>query len=153
MRQPRRQQCRIRSSVLPFAAALACGLAAHAQDHDWPCKQKLVPVLDSGAYWQGGVPQNPGWRDDEKLFALVPAIVDRDTPDAEAQSKLAHYVDTIPKNQLGPALPQLFSAIVDETNDQRSRLIQRIEQLGTRQRRLSDWLGPELPVGSRQSSR
>ena len=84
-----------------------------------------MPVLTAGAYWDGKVPENTAWRDDEKLFALVPGIVDRDTPDADALARLNRYVDTIPADQRAAALPRLFSAIVDETNDQRTRLIQR----------------------------
>ena len=114
------------------------GSPAQAQfpgaDPDWPCAARLVPTLTAGAYWAGPIAANPGWRDDEKLFPLVTDIVDRDTPDADAQAKLTAYAATIP-----PAnRPALFSAIVDQTNDQRSLLITRIKQLGLRQRRMGD---------------
>lgn len=116
--------------------------AAHAaypgQDPDWPCAQRLVPTLTAGTYWQGPVPAHAAWRDDEKMFPLVTDIVDRDTEDADALSKLAAYVQAIPADQRNTTIPILFGALVDQTNDERSLLIQRIKQLGLRQRRMGD---------------
>ena len=103
-------------------------------DPDWPCAARLVPTLTAGTYWPGEITANPHWRDDEKLFPLVTEIVDRDTPDADAQSKLIAYATPLTPAQRAT----LFSAIVDQTNDQRSLLIARIKQLGSRQRRMGD---------------
>ena len=64
--------------------------------------------------------------------------MNRDTPDADALAKLNAYVAGIPATQRASALPALFSAIVDQTNDDRSVLIARIEQLGHRQREMGD---------------
>jgi hypothetical protein len=114
---------------------------APAQDPDWPCAQNLVPVLTAGSFWDGKVPEHTNWRDDEKLFPMVTDIVDRDTPDADGLAKLNAYVDGIPPSQRAAALPLLFSAIVDQTNDERTLLIQRIKQLGLRQRRMGDVVG------------
>jgi hypothetical protein len=108
------------------------------QNPDWPCAQQLIVKLEPGGYWNGPVPQHTDWRDDEKLFGLVAEIVDRDTPDADGLAKLNAYVDSIPADQRATALPRVFSAIVDQTNDERSLLIQRIEQLGHRQRNMGD---------------
>ena len=123
---------------LVLLLALAWASSARAQfpgaDPDWPCAARLIPTLTAGAYWNGPVPANPGWRDDDKLFPLVTAIVDRDTPDAEATAKLTAYAATIPP----ASRPALFSAIVDQTNDERTTLITRIKQLGVRQRRMGD---------------
>ncbi len=116
----------------------ACGQGALAQipgqDPNWPCAQRLVAVLTPGSYWAGNVPANTGWRDDEKTFSLVTEIVNRDTPDDEALAKLRAYAGGIPAEQRAT----LFSALVDETNDERTLLIRRIEQLGLRQRRMGD---------------
>ncbi len=131
--------------ALLAALALLAPLAARAQpqpvDPDWPCAQALVPVLEPGAYWDGPVPQHTAWRDDETLFALVPDIVNRDTPDREALAKLNDYVATISPADRAQKLPLLFSAIVDETNDERTPLISRIEQLGRRQRLMGNVVG------------
>ena len=117
--------------------------AAHAQipgqNPDWPCAQRLVQTLEPGSYWSGPtVPQHTNWRDDEKIFALAADIVDRDTPDADALAQLGSYADSIPPDKRATDIPFLFGALVDQTNDQRSILIQRIEQLGHRQREMGD---------------
>jgi hypothetical protein len=108
------------------------------QDPDWPCAQGLVSTLTPGSYWNGTIPQNTGWRDDDKIFPLVTAIVDRDTTDADALHQLTLYADSITAIQRASAYPMLFSAIVDETNDERTLLVNRIQQLGLRQRRMGD---------------
>jgi hypothetical protein len=127
--------------VLTALLLLAAG-AAHAQipgqNPDWPCAQRLVLKLEPGSYWNGPVPAQTDWRDDDTLSALIPDLVDRDTPDADGEAKLKAYVATIPPDKRAAALPALFSALVDQTNDMRSILIKRIEQLGRRQRGMGD---------------
>jgi hypothetical protein len=126
-------------ALLALVAAVPRAQAAPpGQDPDWPCAQLLVPVLAAGAYWDGAVPTNTAWRDDEKIFALVPDIVNRDTKNEDALARLSTYADAIPPAQRATAYPLLFSALVDETNDERTVLIDRIKQLGQRQRRMGD---------------
>ncbi len=119
-------------------AASAKPYTPPGQDPDWPCAQLLVPVLEPGAYWDGPVPANTGWRDDDKLFALANDIVNRDTTDADAVAKLSAYADAVPADQRAQVYPAVFSALVDQTNDERTVLITRIKQLGARQRRMGD---------------
>jgi len=136
--------------VRMILAALAFGLVlrgpgAHGQipgqNPDWPCAARLVVTLEPGSYWNGPVPLHTGWRDDETVSALVTDIVDRDTPESDAMGKLGAYMATIPPDKRAAALPALFSAIVDQTNDERSILITRIEKLGHRQRGMGDTIG------------
>ena len=108
------------------------------QDPNWPCAQRLVTELSPGSYWNGPVPSHTTWRDDETLFTLVTEIVDRDTPENDALGKLRAYVSALPVDKREAMLPAVFSALVDETNDERSLLIQRLEQLGERQRGMGD---------------
>ena len=108
------------------------------QDPNWPCAQRLVTELSPGSYWNGAVPAHTAWRDDEVLFTTVTEVVDRDTPENEAMAKLRAYVAAVPADKRAAAMPALFSALVDQTNDQRSLLIQRLEQLGERQRGMGD---------------
>jgi hypothetical protein len=124
-----------------IAIALAMS-AAHAQpppqDPDWPCFQRLVPKLEPGSYWPGPpVPPATGWRDDPAVMEIVTDVTDRDMTDEAAASKLKAYLDSLPADK--PANKAfLFSAIVDQTNDERGDLIARIEQLARRQRALSN---------------
>jgi hypothetical protein len=104
------------------------------QNPDWPCAQRLVDTLEPGSYWAGPpVPHGTDWRDNEAIFNLANDIVDRDTTDADALAKLNAYADTIPPDKRATAYPYLFGALVDQTNDERTILIKRIEQLGHRQ--------------------
>ncbi len=123
--------------ALAALATTAIAMPYHA-DPDWPCAQLLVPELAPGSYWDTPVPLHTAWRDDDKLFPLVTDIVNRDTPDAEALAKLGAYADTIAKPDRAKTYPLIFSAIVDQTNDERTLLINRIKQLGLRQRRMGD---------------
>jgi hypothetical protein len=127
-------------TALIFALALHTARAQiPGQNPDWPCAQRLVETLVPGSYWTGPtVPQHSNWRDDEKIFSLATDIVDRDTPDADALAKLNAYADSIPTDKRGTDIAFLFGALVDQTNDQRSILIKRIEQLGHRQREMGD---------------
>ena len=109
------------------------------QNPDWPCAQRLVETLVPGSYWSGpAVPPHTNWRDDDKIFTLANDIVDRDTPDADALKKLDDFANDIPADQRPTAIPLLFGALVDQTNDLRSVLIKRIEKLGHRQREMGD---------------
>jgi hypothetical protein len=127
-------------------AAFPLAFASHAafaqipgQNPDWPCAQRLVETLEPGSYWNGPpIPPHADWRDDEKIFPLATDIIDRDTPDADALSKLNAYADAIPQDKRAHDIPFLFGALVDQTNDQRSILIKRIEQLGRRQREMGE---------------
>lgn len=111
------------------------------QTPDWPCAQRLVQTLSAGSYWIGPLQPSPDWRNDQALFTMVTEIVDRDTPDADGLAKLSAYADAIPSDARSLRIPALFAAIVDQTNDQRTPLIARLEQLGRRQRGLGDSIG------------
>jgi hypothetical protein len=108
------------------------------QSPDWPCAQRLIPTLEPGSYWAGPpVPRGTDWRDNEEIFNLATAIVDRDTTDADALARLNAYAGSIPQDKRATAYPYLFGALVDQTNDERGILIQRIEQLGHRQNEMA----------------
>jgi hypothetical protein len=124
-----------------LVACIAQGAAGQmpSQSKDWPCAQRLVAPLVPGSYWDGPpVPASSSWRDDEKIFNLANDVVDRDTSDTDAVAKLNTYADTIPPAERAVHYPALFGALVDQTNDERAILIDRIEQLGRRQRAMAD---------------
>jgi hypothetical protein len=128
---------------IAIAALLLSISAASAQppaaDPDWPCFQRLVPKLEPGSYWSGPpIPANTGWRDDQAIQAIVSDVTDRNISGEDAQAKLKAYMEGLPAGQRAKSAPALFGAIVDQTNDDRSQIIDRIEQLTRRQRGLSD---------------
>ena len=111
---------------------------AHAQmpvqNPDWPCAQRLVDRISAGALWPGPAEAPPDWRNDAPLFALVTDITDRDVAEADGAAKLGAFVDAMSPAERSTRIAPLFGAIVDQTNDVRSPLIARLEQLGRRQR-------------------
>ena len=125
------------TAALLLVAGSAAGQVP-GQNPDWPCAQRLIETLEAGSYWTSPVTANPDWRNDEPVFTLVGELVDRDTPDADGVAKLTSYADSVPPDQRASKLPALFGAIVDQTNDQRTPLVQRLEQLGRRQRGMGD---------------
>jgi hypothetical protein len=140
----------MRSATILIAATLCVAIARQAgaqpygapQNPDWPCAQRLVETLEPGSYWAGPpVPHGTDWRDNEAIFDLANEIVDRDLPDADALAKLGAYADTVPPDKRATAYPYLFGALVDQTNDERTILIKRIEQLGHRQLEMADTIG------------
>jgi hypothetical protein len=121
-----------KSTFLTFCVCLPT--LSQAQNPNWLCAQRLVETLEPGSYWAGPpIPPHDDWRDNEAIFNLADAVVDRDTSDADALKKLADYADTIPPDQRAKAYAYLFGALVDQTNDQRQIIIKRIERLGHRQ--------------------
>ncbi len=126
-------------AALPLALAFPAAAQMPVQNPDWPCAQRLVETLEPGSYWNGPpVPPHVNWRDDDKIFPLATDIVDRDAPETDALAKLRAYADSIPQDKRATDIPFLFGALVDQTNDQRSILVKRIEQLGHRQREMGD---------------
>ena len=127
------------TTLFLIAATSAAIAQPPPQDPNWPCAQRLVTKLEPGSYWDGPpIPTATGWRDNESLAAVVTDAVDRDTTNEDAQTKIKAYVDSLPADQRAKSTPTLFSALVDQTNDQRSMLISRIEQLSQRQHALSN---------------
>lgn len=135
----------MRSALTIPAAILTMALCQHAAaqpkppDPDWPCQQLLVPTLSAGSYWDGPAVRtgDTSWRDDPKMTELVENVVNRDTPDSEAAADLTHYAASIPKSRRAAALTRLYGFIVDEANDERSQVIDRIDNLSRRQQALS----------------
>lgn len=121
------------------AAPMAAAQPAPA-DPDWPCQQRLIPHLSAGSYWAGGAaPAAPAdWRNNQKLTDLVSQVTDRDTPDDEAVADLAGYMKTIPSGRRHAAAGPLFGAIVDQANDSRDTVVDRIDMLSRRQKMLGD---------------
>ncbi len=127
------------ATTILIAAASAAIAQPPPQDPDWPCAQRLVAKLEPGSYWDGPpIPTDTGWRDNQPLAAVVTDVTDRDTSNEDAQAKLKAYMESLPAADRAKSTPALFGALVDQTNDERGMLINRIEQLSHRQHALSD---------------
>ncbi len=124
-----------RPKRIPWTAILCLllGAAAPAQDSDWPCAQRLVPVLTFGQFW-AGPPASVDWRSDPRIAELVRSVAPRAVPQDAAVAKLQAFSDALPPAQRAAGLPVVFAGLVDETTQQRQEIIDRIKSLARRQR-------------------
>ena len=112
--------------------------AIPGQNPDWPCQQRFVPALTAGTFWNGPLPTGPDWRANPRIAALVAETAPREVPRDEARAKLAAFVKRLKPAEKRTLPPLLFAGIVDETNRERSAIIENIEDLTRRQRELGD---------------
>ena len=129
------------AALLTASVTMACLAASPVRAEgapDWPCVQPLVATLTASSYW-GAAPPPPGadWHHDPRIAALVTAITPRDVPLDDARNQLSAFADSVPPAERAAELAETFQGLVDATNEERGRLIARIEELGRRQRGIS----------------
>ena len=112
--------------------------AIPGQNPDWPCQQRFVPALTAGTFWNGPLPNGADWHANPRVAALVAETAPREVPREEGRAKLAAFVTRLKPAESRTLPPLLFVGIVDETNRQRSDIIDHIEELTRRQRELGD---------------
>jgi hypothetical protein len=150
--------------LLPLLAGLALvrfagSAGAAGADPDWPCQQVLVPELSAGMLWSGPAIEPTGdWRADPEIAALVRRIAPRDTPVEAGQAAIAAFAGTLGADK-ARRVTLIFAGLLDEINIERGAVIERIKDIGRRQRNLAglvDRLTAELdasPPGQAESSR
>ncbi len=124
--------------VLTLALAANAVAAPPAADPDWPCQQRLVPHLSPATYWTGPAPPaGVDWHADPKLSALIEAISPRDVPTEDGIAKLTAFAHSLPAAERAKSVPLAFTALVEQTNEERDAVIARLKSLGARQRSLA----------------
>ena len=128
------------SKTVPRAerAAAILGLlvltaAGPVRDSDWPCAQRLVPVLTFGQFWTGP-PASSDWRSDPEIAELVRSLAPRAVPVDAAVAKLRAFSEVLSAAERAAKLPTVFAGLLDETVKQRQEIIDRIKSLARRQR-------------------
>ena len=114
--------------------------APPADTKDWPCQQRLVPTLGSGAFWTAPPLQDAGdWRQEPRAVELVERISPRRVSAEEGVAAITEFaaaLDTDPhKDRL---LMLAFSGLLETTNRDRADVISRLMELGHRQHDLAD---------------
>ncbi len=117
--------------------ALAIGAAGPPADPDWPCMQRLVPTLTASTLW-GGHDAAGDWRADPAVAAVVAAVAPRGVSAADGAARLDQFVATVPAADRPAVSAQVFAGLVDETNVQRSQIIDRLRDIARRQRTLTE---------------
>jgi hypothetical protein len=131
-----------RSSVATaalWAAALIGVVQASAapRPDDWPCRQRLVPKLAAAAYWNGPPLDGIGdWHADPEVAALVRRLAPRQVPPEEGLAAIAAFAQALSGDH-ARRLALAFRGLLDETDRERSALIDALKRIGRRQRELA----------------
>lgn len=115
-------------------------LAAPRDDMDWPCQQRLVPILGAGAFGIGPPPDSAGdWRAEPRVADLVRHIAPRRVAAEAGVAAIAAFAASLGPDEDKPRLLALaFAGLLDETNRERADVIARLKELGRRQHELAD---------------
>ncbi len=120
-----------------LALALMVGAAGPPPaDPDWPCRQRLVPTLAASSLWTGPAAASD-WRADARVSALVGRVAPRAVTQEAGVAQLKAFVETLPAGERAAVLPMAFAGLLDETNAQRSQVIERLRDVTRRQRDLT----------------
>jgi hypothetical protein len=130
--------CAFVAASLAVVEPLSGSAASRHADPDWPCPQRLILKLSPQQFWSGSSPAPSGdWHSDPRVIALVEKIMPRRV-DAAAGTALIQQFANEASGDRGEALGLAFVGVLEETNRQRSELIERIQALARRQRELSE---------------
>jgi hypothetical protein len=123
---------------LAFAAVNAHSAPLRAEDPDWPCQQRLVPKLTAAAYWNGPALESPGdWRAEPDIADLVRRLAPRRVSTQEGLSAIAAFARTV-SNDRARRLALAFRGLLEETDRERTGLIEELKEIGRRQHELAD---------------
>lgn len=126
-------------AMMAGVAALVAALAVRSapppnQDPDWPCQQRLVPRVTAAAYWNGPPLDNIGdWRADLAVADLVRRLAPRNVSTQEGLSEITTFAQSSSEDR-PRRLSLVFAGLLEETDRERTALIDRLKQIGRRQR-------------------
>jgi hypothetical protein len=104
-----------------------------------------VPQLAAASYWSGPLDADGDWRADPDVAELVRRLGPRQVTTDEGLGAIAAFAKTASADRHHFAL--IFRGLLQETDRERAELIERLQQMGHRQRELADLvaqLGDEL---------
>ncbi|RYC10705.1 hypothetical protein [Ciceribacter ferrooxidans] len=121
-------------SMLPDLA-----VAAGNNDPDWPCIQRKVPELSVAQVWSGdALPETAKeWNKDAAVTQLVDELAARRTSMDAAQKQLEAFVTTLPADQAGEKLAQVFQGLFEKLNREREQVISGIARYAGKQRQMA----------------
>jgi hypothetical protein len=115
----------------------AASAPQRAEDPDWPCQQRLVPHLSVAAYWSGPPLEGLGdWRVDQRVADLVRRLAPRRVSTQEGLSQIAAVAQSLSGDR-PRRLALAFQGLLEETDRERTALIEQLKQIGRRQRELA----------------
>jgi hypothetical protein len=115
----------------------SAGAAPLPEAPDWPCRQRLAPKLAAAAYWHGRPLEGIGdWHVDPAVAALVWRLAPRRVSPEEGRAAIAAFAHDLAGDR-ARRLALAFLGLLDETDRERSALIEALKQIGRRQRELA----------------
>ncbi len=121
--------------------SIATAWAARASDDDdWPCQQPLVPVIAAATVWDGPSIEHIGdWRSEPAVAALVERISPRNVDEETGKAAIEDFIGKLPGDRAKREhlVTLAFAGLLEETNRERSFVINRIKELGERQQKVS----------------
>jgi hypothetical protein len=117
--------------------AAPAGAVPPPQVPDWPCQQRLVPRLAAAAYWNGPSLDGIGdWHTDPAVAALVQHLAPRRVSPEDGLAAIAAFAQGLTDDRTR-RLALAFRGLLDESNRERSALIDALKRIGRRQRELA----------------
>lgn len=117
---------------------LCSSATAAGPDPNWPCQQPLVQNMTAAMIWSGPPVDKAGdWHADPSVSALVGHIAPRNVSAKDGEAAIQAFLKSL-KGDRKKRITLAFAGLLDETNDQRSEVIDRIKDMAERQRSLSD---------------
>jgi hypothetical protein len=114
--------------------------APRAEDPNWPCQQRLVPKLAPAAYWNGPLDEPGDWQADPDIAELVRHLAPRRITVDEGLAAIGAFTNTASGDR-SHRIALAFRGLLDETDRQRADLIEKLKQIGRRQRELAQLAG------------
>jgi hypothetical protein len=128
--------------VLALTAAVgAQSTPPRSEDPDWPCQQQLVPKLAAAAYWSEPLADSlADWRADAEIADLVRRLAPRSVSTGQGLSQISVFERTLTGDRKR-RLVLAFRGLLEETDRERTALIEKLKNIGRRQRELADLVG------------
>ena len=125
--------------ALSFVASGSASAAPlPGEDPDWPCQQRLVPTLAAAAYWSGpAIAAEGDWQSDPEIAKLVRRLAPRRVSTKEGLAEIGPFVQNLTGDRSG-RLHLAFRGLLEETDRERSALIEQLKEIGRRQRELAE---------------
>jgi hypothetical protein len=123
--------------TLASVADPASAAPPRTENPDWPCQQRLVPHLSAAAYWSGPPLENIGdWHADPQVADLVRQLAPRKVSTQEGLSQIAAFAQSLSEDR-PRRLALAFQGLLEETDRERAALVEKLVQIGRRQRELA----------------
>ena len=125
------------AAIAALAVALIAAAAPQSEDRDWPCQQRLILTLTPAAYWNGPLDMQGDWQADPAVAGLVRQLAPRRVTVEEGLAAIGAFAKTVSDDRTHH-LALVFRGLLVETDSQRADLIERLKQIGGRQRELAE---------------